>query len=81
MLLVFVILRHKENSAREKETQSIPLPFFLLAFPNLMNETSSGETLIGFDTTNRAVMGVGFSAGQSDDLTSCLNEISWFKAL
>lgn len=41
-----------------------------------MNENSSGETLIGFDTTNTAVMEADFSARESDNLTSCLNEIS-----
>lgn len=55
--------------------------FFLLGFPTLMNENSSGEALIGFDTTNTAVMEAGFSARESDDLTSCLNEISKFKVL
>lgn len=41
-----------------------------------MNENSSGEILIGFDTTNTQVMGASFSSRQSDDLTSCLNENS-----
>lgn len=55
----------------------ISTAFFLLAgFPTLMNENSSGETLIVFDTTNTAVMEAGSSARQSVDLTSCLNEIS-----
>lgn len=46
-----------------------------------MNEKSSEETVIGFDTTSTAAMEAGFSAGQSDDLTSCLNEISKFKVV
>lgn len=46
-----------------------------------MNENSSGEILIGSDTTNTAVMEADFSAGQSDDLTSCLNKISKLKVL
>lgn len=41
-----------------------------------MNENSSGETLIVFDTTNTTVMEAGSSARQSVDLTRCLNEIS-----
>jgi len=71
-----VIPKYRENSASERETNSLPLHFFLLGFPTLMNENSSGETLIGFDTTNTAVMEAGFSARQSDDLTTRLNEIS-----
>lgn len=66
----------RENSACEGETNSVPLCFFLLGSPTLMNENSSGEILIGFDTTNTQAMGVGFSSKQSDDLTRCLNENS-----
>lgn len=81
MFLLYVIPEYRENSASERETNSVPLHFVLLGFPTLMNENSSGETLIGFDTTNTAVMEAGFSARQSDDLTSSLNEISYFKVL
>lgn len=76
MLLILVTPTCRENSAREGETNSVPLCFFLLGSPTLMNENSSGETLIGFDTTNTQVMEAGFSSRQSDNLTSCLNENS-----
>lgn len=72
--------REKTLLVKGKQTQ-LPGIFFPVAFPSLRNENSSEETVIGFDTTSTAVMEAGFSAGQSDDLTSCLNEISKFKAM
>lgn len=88
MFRLFVIPKYRENSASQRETYPVSgcffFFFFLVAFPTPMNENSSGEILIGSDTTNTAVMEADFSdfsAGQSDDLTSCLNKISKLKVL